>query len=163
MAGGLQTVQFVQFGDVVEVEFLEQPLDAVLAAGALLDEAKPGAHQISGAPHLRADHVSLGDQVGVEEHGEHLGIDLVGLDLSGGDGFQPGGVGQAQLHALGLEEVGEPVPAAGRFDDRLVGPRELTEVALDEHGTIRYALLFDDLAVGAVGCDEAIPLVLVDP
>jgi hypothetical protein len=103
VAGGLQAVELVQFGDVLDVELLEQPRDAVLAADALLDQAEPRAHQIPGAPHLRADHVSLGDDVGIEKHGEHIGVDLVGFDLGRRDCLEPGGVGEGQVYAVVLQ------------------------------------------------------------
>ncbi len=38
----------------------------------------------------------------------------------------------------------------------------VTEVVLDDHGNIGNPFLFDHLAVRIVGCDEAIPLVLID-
>ena len=59
-------------------------------------------------------------------------------------------------------EIGEPVPAAGGFDDGFVGSGELGEVPLDPERRVRDALLIDDRATVVIRCDEAIALVLVD-
>ena len=61
-----------------------------------------------------------------------------------------------------LEEIGEPVPAAGGFDDGFVGSGELGEVPLDAERRVWDALLIDDRAAVVIGCDEGIALVLVD-
>ncbi len=45
-----------------------------------------------------------------------------------------------------LAEIGEPVPAAGGFDDGFVG-------SWDAERHVRDALLIDDRAAVVVGCD----------
>jgi hypothetical protein len=43
----------------------------------------------------------FGDQVGPQEKREDVGVDLVGLDLGGGDGLEPRGVGADELTPSG--------------------------------------------------------------
>ncbi len=52
-----------------------------------------------------------------------------------------------------LEEIGQPVPAAGGFDDGLVGSWELCDVPLDAERRIQDALLIHDGAAVVVGFD----------
>ena len=69
---------------------------------------------------------------------------------------------QAQVDVQVTEEICQPVPAAGGFDDSPVRAGELREVALELEGRVGDTDLFDDRALGPVGCDEAIAFVLVD-
>ena len=71
-------------------------------------------------------------------------------------------MGQRELDVEVLEEIGQPVPAAGGFDDGFVRSGELGEVALDAERRVRDTLLIDDSATVAIGCDEAVALVLID-
>ena len=61
-----------------------------------------------------------------------------------------------------LEEIGQPVPAAGGFDDRVVRAVELCEVGAQPRAVIRDSLLFDALASIVMRCDHAVAFVLVD-
>ena len=54
---------------------------------------------------------------------------------------------------LGLEEIGEPVPAAAGFDDGFVRSGELGEIPLDAERRVRDALLIDDGTAVVIGCD----------
>ena len=71
-------------------------------------------------------------------------------------------MGQCKFNVEVMEEIGEPVPAAGGFDDGSVGSSKLCEVPLDPERRVRDALLIDDGATVVIGCDEGIALVLVD-
>ncbi len=70
--------------------------------------------------------------------------------------------GQRQLHAEFLEQIGEPIPEAGRFDDRAMRPGERGKVRPEALAVIRDALLFDALAAVVVRCDDAVAFVLID-
>jgi hypothetical protein len=148
--------------DVRGVELLEQPIDAVLGADGLLDQPEPGPHEIPGAPLRRRDHMGPRDQVGPKQLGQGVGVHLVGLDLGGGDRFDPRGVRQHQLDPEGPDQVGQPVPGAGRLDHGLVWAGELGEVGLERERCARHPGLFDAWARGAIGCDHAERLVLID-
>ena len=53
---------------------------------------------------------------------------------------------EGELDVQVLEEIGEPVPAAGGFHHGLVG-------SWDAERRVRHALLIDDRAAVVVGCD----------
>jgi len=111
-----------------EVELLQQPLDAVLGADALLDQPQPGAHEVARTALGGRDHVGQRDQVGTQQQRQGVRVDLIGLDLGRGDRLHASRVGQDQLHAQASQRVSQPVPATGGFDDGPVRPGEFGEV-----------------------------------
>jgi hypothetical protein len=119
-------------------------------------------HQVARTALGGGDHVGHRDQVSTEQQRQGVGVDQVGLDLGRGDRLHTGRVGQDQLHAQTREGVGQPVPAAGGFDDRLVGPGELGEVRRQRERRARHAGLFDARALRPIGCENTELPVLVD-
>ncbi len=162
VTGSLETVEVAQLVHGTDVELLEEPCDAVLTAGTFFDESEAGAHEISRCALFGADHVGFGDEVSTQQQGQDVRVDLVGFDFGRGDGFEPRGVRKGELDVQVLEEIGEPVPAAGGFDDGFVGSGELGEVPLDAERRVRDAFLIDDGATVVIRCDEGITLMLVD-
>ncbi len=140
VTGRLEMVEVIQLVHGTDVELLEEPCDAVLTAGTFFDESEAGAHEISRCALFGTDHVGFGDEVSTQEQGQDVGVDLVGLDFGRRDGFEPSGVRERELDVEVLEEIGEPVPAAGGFDDGFVGSGELGEVPLDPERRVRDAL-----------------------
>ena len=63
----LEAIEVVQLPHGSDVELLEEPFNAVLAAGPFVDESEAGAHEISGCSLLGTDHVRFGDEVGTQE------------------------------------------------------------------------------------------------
>ena len=108
------------------------------------------------------DFVCAGNGVEPQQRGEGLGIDLVGLDLGVGDGFQVFCMGEDEFDAVGREEIVEPVPACRAFDDRDVRTRKRCEVAEDEIGNVRDALLLHDRSGVIDGGHEAVVFVQVE-
>jgi len=131
-------------------------------ADALLDQVEPGPHQVPGPALRRRDHVGARDQVGPEQQGQGVGVDLVRLHFRRGDRLEAGGVSQHHLDAEGAQQIGQPVPGTGRLDDGLVRARELGEVRLEGERRARHPALFDARALGAVGCQHGELFVLVD-
>jgi hypothetical protein len=72
--------------------------------------------------------VRRGNQTGSQQLREEVRIQPIRLDLRGGDRFQACGMSQRQFHAHVLEQIGEPIPEARRFDDRLMRAGELREI-----------------------------------
>ncbi len=63
---GLQAVEVVQFVHGADIELLEEPRDAVLAAGTFFDESEAGAHEISRCSLFGTDHMGFGDEVSTQ-------------------------------------------------------------------------------------------------
>ena len=126
---------------IVAVEFAAHVVDADAAGGAFLDEAQTGAHDVAQGSELRADFVCAGNAVQAQQHGEGLGIDLVGLDLGVGDGFQVFGVGEDELDAVGVEEIDRASTSRRCIRPPRCGTRERGEVAEDELGDVALRAL----------------------
>ena len=71
-------------------------------------------------------------------------------------------MGEDELDAERREHIGEPVPAAGGFDDGSVGTGKLREVELEHERRGEDAGLVYARAVRALGWDHAVALVLVE-
>ena len=148
--------------EIVAVEFAADVVDADTAGGAFLHEAKACTHHVAQRSELRSDFVCAGNTVQAKERGEGLGIDLVGLDLGVGDGFQVFCMSEDEFDAVGRKDIVEPVPARSAFDDRDVRTRRRCEVAEDEIGNVRDALLLHDRSGVIDGGDEAVVFVQVE-
>jgi hypothetical protein len=101
-------------------------------------------------------------QIRPQQLGEEIGIEVIGLDFGGGDGLEAGRVGEDEVDAEVVEQVREPVPEAGGFHHGPVWAGEGGEVGPQPGRLVRDALLFDALAIGGVGCDDAVALMLID-
>ena len=76
------------------------------------------------------------DEAGAQQLALRGGIDRIGLDLGVGDGLEELRMGQVEVNPLGHQQVAEPIPPAGSFDDGLVRPRELGEVPAHGRGIV---------------------------
>jgi hypothetical protein len=94
----------------------DQGVDAVLERRAHLGEHDPLTQQVALVAQLPRRHIRLGQQVGAQQMRQCARVDGVGLHPRGGDRLGPERVGQVQLVAVVLEQVGEPLPAVGRLE-----------------------------------------------
>lgn len=162
MTRRLELVDQRQRLDREDVELLQQPVDTVPAAGAFGDEAQASAQQVSFPAKCRPDHVGGRNELRLTELGQCVRVNRIGLHLGGADGLETRGVCQLEVDSLGYQQVAEPVPAAGAFDDRAMGPGELGKVADQRRAVVAQAALAEALAAIIVSGDDGVALVLVD-
>ena len=96
--------------------------------GMNTDDAESGAHDIPDVTELTADLVGSGNEVHAQQCCQGMGVDLVGFDLGVADGFKILGMRKDELDAMRFEQVIEPVPARGGFNNGPVVSTKTTEV-----------------------------------
>ena len=120
-----------------DIPFLEQAIEAIRGTARPGDHPEPRPEDVARAPERVTDHVGLGDEADAEQLAQRGGIDRIGLDLGVRDGLEELRMGQVQVNPLGDQQRAEPIPAAGGFDDGVMGSGELGKVAPQRRGIIR--------------------------
>jgi hypothetical protein len=127
-----------------------------------VDEVETLPHEVAQIAELAFDFVGSGDGVEPQERGQGTGIDLVGFDFGVGDGLEVLGMGKHEFDAVGFEEIVEPVPAGGTFDDGDVGSIEGAEIGQNALGDIGQPFLLDEGADRIDRGDETVVLMQID-
>jgi hypothetical protein len=137
-------------------------VDPVLERGAHLGERDPVAKQIAQVAKLARGDVGLGEQVGAQELRQGAGVDGVGLHPCRGDRLGSERMGEVELIARPLEDIGEPLPAVGRLQRDLRLALQLPK-ELQEGGGIVLDPPRDDLvALPVDGCEVRAAAMQVD-
>jgi hypothetical protein len=106
--------------------------------------------------------VGLGNEAGPQQLRERVRIDRIGLHLGIGDRLQELRMGQAEVNALGGQQVAQPVPAAGHFHHRPLLPGPLGEVLAEESAIVGNGHLHHALALRRERGENRIRAVLID-
>ncbi len=106
--------------------------------------------------------MGLGNEPGAEQLAQGSGIDGIGLDLGVGNRLQELRMGEAKINAVADEQVAEPIPAAGGFDDGSMGPGDLCDVTAQADGLVGQAGVADGAALLGVGRKDRRAAVLID-
>jgi hypothetical protein len=109
-----------------EVVTEKEGLKAVGDHGAVMNEATAMREKTAGITDDDGWNPDLGDEIGGKQSCKRHGIDLVGLDPSGGDELNQTGVGNDDLGDERRDLVVEIPGVGGGLDDQDIGRQEIT-------------------------------------
>jgi hypothetical protein len=140
----------------------EQGMDAVLERGAQAGERDVVAQQLPQLSQLAWRDVGLGEEIGAQQVGERACVDGVRLHPCGGDRLRVPRMGEVELDTLGLEQVGEPLPAEGGLEGDLRFLSQLGEDGAQRFRVVRHPAREQLQALLVEGGDVRGPAMEVD-
>jgi hypothetical protein len=140
----------------------KKALEAVGDHGSVANQAAPVGEETAGIADDDRRNPHLGDEIGGEEACERHGIDLVGLDASGGDELDGARVGDDDLGHERRDLVVEIPGVGGGLNDEDVGGLEMNCSPCGPSGKLDPARGEDGFELGTDATNDGVILVEID-